>query len=52
MGLGHLLIAFNFLTLKYTYESRNIEEIKVKGMQSEILLRSKKRLTVLNTKEN
>lgn len=51
VGLGHLLLALNILTMKYTYDYRLIENIKFKGIQSEITLKSKKkRLFVWNTK--
>lgn len=53
VGLGHLLVTFNLLAIKYTYEYRYIEEIKLKGMMSEVVLKSKKkRLGVLNHREN
>lgn len=53
VGLGHLLLAMNILGLKYTYDYRLIESIKLKGIQSEIILKKqKKRLYVWNSKEN
>lgn len=51
IGLGHLLITLNLLAMKYTYQYKLIEEIKFKGMLSEVILRKKKkRLCVLNSK--
>lgn len=41
VGLGHLLIGLNLLVLKYAYEYRKIQEVKLKGAQSEVWLRNK-----------
>jgi hypothetical protein len=46
VGIGHLLIGLHFLALKYTYEYRRIEEIVLKGSQSEVMLRGRKRACV------
>ncbi len=52
IGLGHLLIAFNFLVIKYGYEYKKIEAIKFKGMQSELMLFGKKKAYgLINSKE-
>ena len=53
VGLGHLLITLNFLSMKYNYEYKLIEEIKLKGSSSEIILKnSKKRLFLWCQRDN
>ena len=37
-GLAHLLLAFNYISLKYNVRYSNIKEIKIKGTLSNILL--------------
>lgn len=52
VGLGHLLAGLSFLATKYCYEYRKVEEVVVRGGQSEVVGRGKKRsYSVLNTRE-
>lgn len=39
-GLGHLLLAYNYLVLKYGLPYTRIEDIRIKGHLSEILIRN------------
>ncbi len=53
VGLGHLLITLNLLAMKYSYGYRFIEEVKLRGANSEIVLKnSKKRVSVWAQREN
>lgn len=39
-GIGHLLLAYNYLILKYNLTYTRIQDIKIKGHLSYILLRN------------
>ena len=53
IGLGHLLMAVNFLVMKYNYEYKLIDSIKFEGMKSEIVLKNRrKKLYLIYHKEH
>lgn len=46
VGLGHLLVGLQFLALKYCYEYHRIDEIVLRGAQSEVILQGRKKACV------
>lgn len=51
MGLGHLLVGLHFLASKYGYEYQRVESVVLRGAQSEVLLRGRKKANSMHWKD-